>query len=141
VPGDGIEPSRPVTDGVLSSGHHLSNTARSKSFQSLANLGAARSYPSLSVLPSPFSHESAMSFLDVLPACSPPLLKAVRGRIELRRERLRKMSPGTSALPLEKVLASGSTIASGWSEPVPGRELHPLKSSAFHVADRTRRIK
>jgi hypothetical protein len=22
----------------------------------------------------------------------------------------------------------------GWSEPVPGRELHPLKSSAFHGA-------
>jgi hypothetical protein len=24
--------------------------------------------------------------------------------------------------------------ATGWSEPVPGRELHPLKSSAFHGA-------
>jgi hypothetical protein len=24
--------------------------------------------------------------------------------------------------------------STGWSEPVPGRELHPLKSSAFHVA-------
>jgi len=24
--------------------------------------------------------------------------------------------------------------AGGWSEPVPGRELHPLKSSAFHGA-------
>src|SRR5262249_42209991 len=26
------------------------------------------------------------------------------------------------------------SIATGWSEPVPGRELHPLKSSAFHGA-------
>src|ERR1700740_2864652 len=25
-------------------------------------------------------------------------------------------------------------IATGWNEPVPGRELHPLKSSAFHGA-------
>jgi hypothetical protein len=26
------------------------------------------------------------------------------------------------------------SIATGWNEPVPGRELHPLKSSAFHGA-------
>jgi len=26
------------------------------------------------------------------------------------------------------------SIATGWSEPVPGRESHPLKSSAFHGA-------
>ena len=26
------------------------------------------------------------------------------------------------------------SVATGWSEPVPGRELHPLKSSAFHGA-------
>ena len=26
------------------------------------------------------------------------------------------------------------SIATGWSEPVPGREFHPLKSSAFHGA-------
>src|SRR5215470_15687964 len=26
------------------------------------------------------------------------------------------------------------SIATGWSEPVPGWELHPLKSSAFHGA-------
>src|SRR5262250_727382 len=26
------------------------------------------------------------------------------------------------------------SIATGWSEPVPGRELHPLKPSAFHGA-------
>jgi hypothetical protein len=29
---------------------------------------------------------------------------------------------------------SPASIATGWSEPVPGRELHPLKSSAFHGA-------
>src|SRR5947208_7778918 len=27
-----------------------------------------------------------------------------------------------------------ASIATGWSEPVPGREFHPLKSSAFHGA-------
>jgi len=29
------------------------------------------------------------------------------------------------------VTATAASIATGWSEPVPGRELHPLKSSAF----------
>src|SRR6267142_6835396 len=32
------------------------------------------------------------------------------------------------------VASAAATIATGWSEPVPGRELHPLKSSAFHGA-------
>jgi hypothetical protein len=32
------------------------------------------------------------------------------------------------------VASAAASIASGWSEPVPGRELHPLKSSAFHGA-------
>ncbi len=32
------------------------------------------------------------------------------------------------------VASAAVSIASGWSEPVPGRELHPLKSSAFHGA-------
>ena len=26
------------------------------------------------------------------------------------------------------------SLSAGWSEPVPGRELHPLESSAFHGA-------
>jgi hypothetical protein len=30
--------------------------------------------------------------------------------------------------------SSAASIATGWSEPVPGRELHPLKSNAFHGA-------
>jgi hypothetical protein len=29
------------------------------------------------------------------------------------------------------VASAAVSIATGWSEPVPGRELHPLKSSAF----------
>jgi hypothetical protein len=29
------------------------------------------------------------------------------------------------------VASAAASIAAGWSEPVPGRELHPLKSSAF----------
>jgi len=32
------------------------------------------------------------------------------------------------------VASAAVSIASGWSEPVPGREFHPLKSSAFHGA-------
>ena len=32
------------------------------------------------------------------------------------------------------VASPAALIATGWSEPVPGRELHPLKSSAFHGA-------
>jgi len=32
------------------------------------------------------------------------------------------------------VASAAVSIATGWSEPVPGRELHPLKSSAFHGA-------
>jgi hypothetical protein len=30
--------------------------------------------------------------------------------------------------------STAASIATGWSEPVPGRELHPLKSSVFHGA-------
>jgi hypothetical protein len=30
------------------------------------------------------------------------------------------------------VASAAASIATGWSEPVPGREFHPLKSSAFH---------
>src|SRR5258708_2768221 len=32
------------------------------------------------------------------------------------------------------VASAAASIATGWSEPVPGRELHPLKSSAVHGA-------
>ena len=32
------------------------------------------------------------------------------------------------------VASAAASIATGWSEPVPGRELHPLKPSAFHGA-------
>src|ERR1700721_1512532 len=32
------------------------------------------------------------------------------------------------------VASAVASIATGWNEPVPGRELHPLKSSAFHGA-------
>src|SRR5262249_18996847 len=32
------------------------------------------------------------------------------------------------------VASAAASIATGWNEPVPGRELHPLKSSAFHGA-------
>src|SRR6266850_3957208 len=32
------------------------------------------------------------------------------------------------------VASAADSIATGWSEPVPGREFHPLESSAFHGA-------
>ena len=32
------------------------------------------------------------------------------------------------------VASAAASVATGWSEPVPGRELHPLKSNAFHGA-------
>jgi len=32
------------------------------------------------------------------------------------------------------VASAAASIATGWSEPVPGREFHPLKSNAFHGA-------
>src|SRR6266567_1320343 len=32
------------------------------------------------------------------------------------------------------VASAAASIATGWSKPVPGREFHPLKSSAFHGA-------
>jgi len=32
------------------------------------------------------------------------------------------------------VASAAASIATGWSEPVPGREFHPLKSSAIHGA-------
>jgi hypothetical protein len=32
------------------------------------------------------------------------------------------------------VASAAVSIATGWSEPVPGRDLYPLKSSAFHGA-------
>jgi len=32
------------------------------------------------------------------------------------------------------VTLAAASIVTGWSEPVPGREFHPLKSSAFHGA-------
>ena len=32
------------------------------------------------------------------------------------------------------VASAAVSIATGWNEPVPGRELHPLKPNAFHGA-------
>src|SRR5260370_3815386 len=32
------------------------------------------------------------------------------------------------------VASAAASLGTGWSEPVPGRDLHPLKSSAFHGA-------
>ena len=32
------------------------------------------------------------------------------------------------------VASTAVSIATGWNEPVPGRELHPLKPNAFHGA-------
>jgi len=42
--------------------------------------------------------------------------------------------PSTPKAPTASLPLRAASIATGWSEPVPGRELHPLKSSAFHGA-------
>src|SRR5215831_11355198 len=47
------------------------------------------------------------------------------------RSRLATLSIESSA---SFVASTAVSIATGWSEPVPGRELHPLKSSALHGA-------
>src|SRR5882762_748267 len=39
--------------------------------------------------------------------------------------------PFTSKAPTASLPPLPASIATGWSEPVPGRDLHPLKSSAF----------
>jgi hypothetical protein len=44
------------------------------------------------------------------------------------------MRPSTPKCSDSLVASAAASIATGWSEPVPGRELHPLKSSAFHGA-------
>jgi hypothetical protein len=46
---------------------------------------------------------------------------------------LKRKEPGTRT----RWIAADAPVvfaATGWSEPVPGRELHPLESSAFHGA-------
>jgi hypothetical protein len=40
----------------------------------------------------------------------------------------------SSHILISFVASAAASIAAGWSEPVPGRELHPLESSAFHGA-------
>src|SRR5262249_51844814 len=47
------------------------------------------------------------------------------------RSRLATLSIESSGSFVASAIVS---IATGWSEPVPGRELHPLKSSASHGA-------
>jgi hypothetical protein len=44
------------------------------------------------------------------------------------------MRPSTPKCSDSFVASAAASIATGWNEPVPGRELHPLKSSAFHGA-------
>ena len=59
----------------------------------------------------------AQRLLTLRPACS--------------RSRLATLSIESSDSFVASTIVS---IATGWSEPVPGRELHPLKSSTFHGA-------
>jgi len=45
-----------------------------------------------------------------------------------------KERPASARSKLDGSASAAASIPTGWSEPVPGRELHPLKSSAFHGA-------
>ena len=55
--------------------------------------------------------------------------------LTLRPARSRSRHATLSIESSDSFVASAAvSIATGWSEPVPGRELHPLKSSAFHGA-------
>jgi len=59
---------------------------------------------------------------------SGPAQRSLRLRPVRSRSRLATLSIESS----DSFVASAAvSIATGWSEPVPGRELHPLKSSAF----------
>ena len=55
--------------------------------------------------------------------------------LRLRPARSRSRQATLYAESSDSFVASAAvSIATGWNEPVPGRELHPLKSSAFHGA-------
>jgi hypothetical protein len=57
--------------------------------------------------------------------------------LTLRPARSRSRQATLSIESSDSFVASAAvSIATGWSEPVPGRELHPLESSAFHGARR-----
>jgi hypothetical protein len=55
--------------------------------------------------------------------------------LKLRPARSRSRHATLSTESSDSFVASAAaSIATGWSEPVPGREFHPLKSNAFHGA-------
>ena len=55
--------------------------------------------------------------------------------LTLRPARSRSRQATLSIESSDSFVASAAvSIATGWSEPAPGREFHPLKSSAFHGA-------
>src|SRR5262249_52512113 len=60
-----------------------------------------------------------------------PAQRSLSLRPARSRSRLATLSIESSDSFVASTIVS---IATGWSEPVPGRELHPLKSSAFHGA-------
>jgi hypothetical protein len=75
---------------------------------------------------------------DCLPLSVPAFpgrtgLLSVHSRYGLYAHRVTNVTLYTESSDGSVTLAAAS-IATGWSEPVPGWELHPLKSSAFHGA-------
>ena len=62
---------------------------------------------------------------------SGPAQRSLTLRPARSRSRLATLSIESSD---SSVASAAASIATGWSEPVPGRELHPLESSAFHGA-------
>jgi hypothetical protein len=63
--------------------------------------------------------------------CSGPAQRSLTIRPARSRSRLATLYIANSD---SFVASAAASIAPGWSEPVAGREFHPLKSSAFHGA-------
>jgi hypothetical protein len=62
--------------------------------------------------------------------CPGPAQRSLTLRPARSRSRLATLYIESS----DSFVASAAASIAGWSEPVPGREFHPLKSSAFHGA-------
>ena len=76
-----------------------------------------------------------ISTTSITPCTTKPFSRPAQRSLTLRPARSRSRHATLYTESSDSFVASAAvSIATGWSEPVPGRELHPLKSSAFHGA-------
>jgi hypothetical protein len=101
--------------------------------QRVSILGDSLNRPLLAL----FIHSDRLPFEQV-PAMSAPAIVfsgPAQRSLTLRPARSRSRLATLYTESSDSFVASAAaSIATVWSEPVPGRELHPLKSSAFHGA-------